>query len=101
MKNSVVFSSFSEDDIVGGTDVIRRKILDVIFNFNKENGHDKAWLGPPPPPAAILTSTTTTTTAATTTTTTTTPSTPTSREKPSLDDQRVAVVEPDDALDLL
>lgn len=100
MKNSVVFSSFPEDDIVGGTDVIRLKILDVIFNFNKENGQDKAWLGPPPNPAAVLTSTTTTTTAATTTATTT-PSTPTSREKPSLDDQRVAVVEPDDALDLL
>ena len=72
---------------MGGTDVFRRKILDVIFSFHKEAGQDKPWLGATPPAPVPSTSTTT-------------PSTPTSREKPSIDDQRVAVVEPDDA-DLL
>ena len=85
---SRTFLSSPEDDVVGGTDELRRKILGIFYSFNKEVGQDKPWLGPPPP---TLTSTTTTTT----------PSTLTSREKPSIDDQRVAVVEPDEALDLL
>ena len=62
---------------MGGTDDIRRKILHVLYNYNKEAGPERPWFGPVPASA------------------------PPSREKPSNDDQRVAVVEPDEASDLL
>jgi len=70
-----------DDDVVGGTDDLRRKILHLFHRCYKEFGTKKSWLAPPPLPA---------------------PSTPPpSRDRGLIDDQRVAVVEPEEALDLL
>ena len=63
---------------MGGTDGIRQKILTLIYSFNKEvEDGIKTWLAPPPPLP------------------------PRKKQKSSHDDQRVAVVEPDEALDVL
>lgn len=80
----LIFWKFSspipEDDVVGGTDDLRRKILRLFSLYDKQV--DKSWRCPDPPPPI--------------------PTAPPAREKTLHDEQqRVAVVEPDEALDLL
>jgi len=72
-----LFSLTPDDDVVGGTDDLRRKILQLFHRCYKEFGAKKSWLTPP---------------ASTT---------PPSRGRGLHDDQRVAVVEPEEAFDLL